>query len=102
MKIKLIQKTNYMFKGCISLIQIPKLPATKLISSCYNSMFYGCSQIKISTTQTSEYNNIYRIPMSGSGNNVSYCLDSMFTNTGGTFKGTPTINTTYYTSNEVI
>lgn len=43
------------------------------------------------TTQDDEYINSYPIPYSG-----------MFDNTGGTFTGTPTSNTTYYTSNTVV
>jgi hypothetical protein len=33
---------------------------------------------------------------------ASDALLGMFLNTGGTFVGTPTINTTYYTENRVI
>jgi hypothetical protein len=65
-------------------------------------MFSNCTNIKISQTQTSEYQTEYRIPTSGTGTDVNNALSNMFAGTGGTFKGTPTINTTYYTSNEVI
>ena len=34
-----------MFKGCISLITIPKLPAKALAHYCYSGMFYGCSSL---------------------------------------------------------
>lgn len=66
-------------------------------------MFKGCTKIKISTTRTSPYTNTYRIPYSGTG--VMFTSGSattnMFANTGGTFTGTPSLNTTYYTSNTV-
>jgi hypothetical protein len=65
-------------------------------------MFYGCSLIKLSTTQVDEYQTEYRIPFSGTGTTASNALGSMFANTGGTFTGTAIINTTYYTSNTVI
>lgn len=34
--------------------------------------------------------------MSGTGTTATYALEEMFTSTGGTFTGTPAINTTYY------
>jgi hypothetical protein len=65
-------------------------------------MFYGCTNIKISTTQTGDYQTAYRIPTSGTGTTASNALVNMFYGTGGTFAGTPSINTPYYTSNKVI
>ena len=90
---------NYMFMGCTNLTTIPNLPAITLTDYCYTGMFYGCSKIKLSTTQTGEYTQVYRIPTSGTGTTATSALDTMFNNTGGTFTGTPTINTTYYLSN---
>ena len=100
--------TNYcyynMFYGCTSLTTAPELPATTLADYCYQSMFGGCRKIKLSTTQTGEYQTAYRIPKSGTGTTANSALDFMFDSTGGTFKGTPVINTTYYlsTSNTVV
>lgn len=85
-----------MFFGCTSLTTAPALPATTLADYCYDSMFYGCASIKVSETQTGTYTQPYRIPTSGTGTTASDALISMFTGTGGTFTGTPTINTTYY------
>ena len=85
--------------GCTSLTQAPALPATTLASGCYDGMFYGCTGLKISTTYTGEYTQEYRIPTSGTGTTATDALTDMFTNTGGTFTGTPEINTTYYLSN---
>lgn len=92
----------YMFASCKSLAAIPELKATQLEKSCYNYMFSDCANIKISTTQTGEYQTEYRIPTSGIGIDATNALVNMFANTGGTFVGTPTINTTYYTSNTII
>ena len=92
----------YMFQGCTELTTVPDLPATTLAAYCYNNMFSGCAKIKLSTTQTGEYQTEYRIPKSGTGTNATNALDAMFANTGGTFTGTPEINTTYYTSNTVV
>lgn len=50
----------------------------------------------MSETQSGNYQTSFRIPASGSGTSGKYSLDNMFTNTGGTFTGTPDINTTYY------
>ena len=88
-----------MFQGCTSLTQVPALPAAMLMSSCYYNMFQGCTKIKLSSTQTGEYTIAYRIPSSGTGTIATNALFNMFTSTGGTFKGTPNINTTYYLSN---
>ena len=85
-----------MFYKCTSLTTAPSLPATTLATSCYNSMFYGCTKIKLSTTASGTYTKSYRIPKSGTGATASSALDNMFANTGGTFAGTPKINTTYY------
>ena len=93
---------QYMFSDCTSLTSAPALPATKLITFCYRNMFSGCTNIKLSTTQTGDYQTEYRIPKSGTGTTVTNAMMSMFTNTGGTFTGTPEINTTYYTSNTVV
>ena len=56
----------------------------------------------MSQTKTGTYQTAYRIPTSGTGTTATYALNNMFKNTGGTFTGTPTINTTYYTSNIVV
>ena len=90
-----------MFYNCSSLTQVPALPATEFWDGCYFNMFNGCTSIKLSSTKTGEYIQEYRIPVSGDGDigDLFNPLADMFTNTGGTFKGTPSINTTYYLSN---
>lgn len=93
---------NNMFYGCTSLTMLPALPATALAQYCYNNMFRNCTLIKISETQTGEYQNAYRIPTSGTGVVENDWNANMFTSTGGTFTSAPTINTTYYTSNAII
>ena len=88
----------HMFDGCTGL-ENPKLPdlkATTLANYCYSSMFYGCTTIKLSKNQTIEYNTPFRVPTTGTGTAETYSLSNMFTNTGGTFADTPSINTTYY------
>ncbi len=89
-----------MFRGCTSLTELPELPATSLTQYCYNGMFDGCSSIRISnvagTINGIKYSEEYRIPTEGDATNASYALQSMFAATGGRFKGTPNINTTYY------
>ena len=91
-----------MFYGCTSLTTVPELPATELVYSCYYTMFSGCTKFKLSATKTGEYQTAYRIPKSGTGTTATNALLNMFANTGGTFTGTPEINTTYYTSNTVV
>jgi len=101
-----ITKTDcygYMFQNCINLETLPSLPITGTLGTrCGQRMFKGCLKIKISSTQTGEYQTLYRIPPSGEATSGTNSLASMFIDSGGTFTGTPVVNTTYYTSNEVI
>lgn len=99
-----------MFAGCTSLNQLPNIPGTTgsasitLPSNCFQEMFKGCTNIKLSATQTGIYVNVYKYP-SGSysiSSRQSTSDKDMFTNTGGTFTGRPSSNTTYYTSNTVV
>ena len=87
-----------MFQMCTSLTQVPDLPATTLTEYCYSFMFSNCTGLKLSSTRTDEYTQEYRIPSSGNGVTANYALRGMFNDTGGTFTGTPEINTTYYLS----
>lgn len=92
-----------MFSGCTSLATLPQLPATTLANSCYDTMFSYCTSIKLSTTQTDEYQYEYRIPIVGTGTDAQgHGLTDMFVDTGGTFTGTPEINRTYYTTNQPV
>ena len=92
-----------MFYDCLLLETLPILPASTLADSCYSLMFGGCSKIKLSTTQTWEYQTPYRIPITWTGvDNVGSALSGMFTSTWWTFTWTPSINTTYYTSNTLV
>ena len=89
-----------MFGGCTSLTQVPALPAPNLVTRCYTYMFQGCTSLKLSSTKTGEYTVAYRIPTTGPGSAAGNDVEYMFTSTGGTFTGTPAINTTYYLSTD--
>ena len=89
-----------MFQGCTALTQAPALPATTLDIYCYAYMFKDCTGLKLSFTQTGEYSVAYRVPTTGTGTTAENALINMFSRTGGTFTGTPEINTTYYLSND--
>ena len=91
-----------MFVLCTNIETLPNLPATNLAGYCYMSMFNSCSKIKLSSTQTWEYQTPYRIPNEWTWTTASSRNDSMFAGTWWTFTWTPSINTTYYTSNQVI
>ena len=93
---------SFMFYRCTSLNTIPELPAKTLVSNCYYRMFSGCSSIKISDTKTGDYQSIFRIPLYGTGVNANSATEGMFLSSGGTFTGTPSINTLYYTSNIIV
>lgn len=92
----------YMFMNCTDLEVLPKLPAITLAKYCYNSMFYMCSKIKLSTTQTWVYQTLYRIPTTWTWTTATNALQNMFASTTWTFTWTPSINTTYYTSNTLV
>jgi hypothetical protein len=62
-------------------------------------MFEGCSALKVSTTKTGSYQYSWRIPTSGTGTEATDWNYRMLSSTGGTFKGNPSINTTYYVEN---
>lgn len=85
-----------MFTGCTHLTTVPALPATTLARSCYEGMFYNCGEIKVSATISGTYTKAFRIPKSGAGTTAADAMVNMFGATGGTFTGTPEINTTYY------
>ena len=87
-----------MFQGCTALAQAPALPATTLVDQCYYCMFYGCISLKLSSTQTGEYTQEYRISSSGEVATTLNALFNMFKSTGGTFTGTLEVNKTYYLS----
>ena len=89
-----------MFQGCTSLISAPELPATTLADFCYYRMFNGCYALKLSTTQTGEYNQAYRIPTTGDGTTAREALNNMFPDKGTTVTITPEINKTYYLSTD--
>ena len=91
-----------MFNGCTSLTAAPSLPATTLAANCYFRMFNGCTSIKLAISKSLEYDKEYRIPKSGDGVTATNAMRNMFNQTGGTFTGTPSINTTYYTSNTIV
>lgn len=93
---------NNMFRGCTNLDTLPELPALILKTYCYGGMFYWCTKIKISSTQTWAYQTEYRIPTTWTWTTASDALTNMFYGTWWTLTWTPTINTTYYTSNQVI
>lgn len=91
-----------MFQNCTSLQFLPALLANNLSSRCYAEMFKGCPYIKISTELADDTTKIYTIPIGGVGVEESEAMKDMFSETGGSFTGTPVINQIYYTSNDTI
>ena len=87
-------------RDCPELITIPALPALDMVNNCSYYMLNNDSKIKLSETQDGTYVNEYRIPITGTG--TGSVSSGMFEGTGGSFTSTPSINTTYYTANEII
>ena len=93
----------YLYGSCTNLETLPQIPIANLKTTEFVSCFNGCSKIKVSETQEGEYQTPYRIPTSGTGTDAAgNAVNGMFVSTGGTFTGTPSINTTYYTSNRLV
>lgn len=90
-----------MFQNCTQLITIPQLPNTDYsIEGICIEMFKGCTLLKISESQDDEYTIPYQISGTLDTTDLPRTpFSNMFQNTGGTFKGTPSLNTTYYLSN---
>lgn len=93
---------SQMFFGSTNMNSIPYLPATTLSNYCYNEMFTSCVSVKVSETQTWIYQTEYRIPKTGTGTTWTNSLNNMFSYTWWAFTWTPSINTTYYTSNTLV
>lgn len=91
-----------MFRECTNLTTIPALdvnPVIGLPAQCFRLMFSGCTSLKLSATQTSEYAQSYKPytwAISSSYTIADSALTSMFSSTGGTFTGTPEAGVTYY------
>lgn len=92
---------SYMFNNCVNLEKLPKLNIKYYLAM--SGMFNGCSKIKFSQTQSDEYQYVFKIPYTGTyqGSDPAQAF-SMITNTGGSYTGNITVDTVYYTSNEVI
>lgn len=90
------QNCDYMFQWCTSLIGVPKLTTSLLRISCFSYMFYKCSNIKLSTSQTWDYTQAYRVPRTWSATEQSDALYRMFYQTWWTRASSPTNWQTYY------
>lgn len=93
---------GYMFTNSSYITTIPELPAIELKNYCYRGMFQSCTWIKLSSTQTWDYTQAYRIPTTWTWTTATWWNNNMFSGTWWTFTSAPTINTTYYTSNTVV
>ena len=79
-----------MFQGCTSLTKAPTIHLTVIGASGCNNMFYGCTSLKVAE-DSGTGTLIYSFPADKDVN-----ASGMFTNTAGTFTGTPTAGHTYY------
>lgn len=91
-----------MFYGCTGLTRLAELATLTLKKNCYKQMYNGCTGIKVSETSGGIYQHPFRVPADGTGVDATDSMLDMLTNTGGTFTGTPTINTTYYTDQQPV
>ena len=93
-----------MFMNCTNLKQLPKLTTVTPFDYCYYQMFKGCTNIQLSTSKTGSYQISFKMPYGTSTTGYARLktLTDMFLDTGGTFVGTPNMNTTYYTTNTLV
>lgn len=89
-----------MFYGCSALTAPAVLFADNLADHCYSEMYAYCSRIRMGAAGV--YGFTYRIPYTGTATEKQGALTMMFTGTGGTFTGTPSINTTYSCQTEPV
>ena len=84
---------------------LPKLPAISVGEYGYGYMFKS-TNIKLSLTQTGEYQYPFRVPAEGNGVFQNYALYNMVKDTKGTYAGhaggTLLGNTTYYTDKPLV
>lgn len=97
---------NYCYRGmfynCYSLETIPSLNISYLTAYCCQNMFNNCTKLKVSEASNDEYQNAL-LPIAHTSETIpNQALTGMYANTGGTFTGTPELNTIYYTSNQVV
>lgn len=87
-----------MYSGCVSLVRPDnKITTGELPALCYAEMYSGCRNIRLSTTKTDMYSIEYKIPLNGTATDPDgNAVAQMFSNTGGSFTGTPELNTKYY------
>jgi len=83
--------------GCTALTEFPVLRQKTFGRGSCIMMCSGCTSLKLSASRTGDYQIAYRVPESGMGIDGGSALSYMFGSTGGTFVGTPSMNTTYYT-----
>ena len=81
-----------MFQGCTSLTTAPELPATTLVSNCYNNMFQGCTNLNyikamFTSVPSSSYTSNWVSGVSSTGTFVKNSA-ATWTNTG--VNGIPT------------
>ena len=80
---------------------INDLPATTMAQTCYRDMYAYCTKINLWNDDTSPHSTPYRLPSNGTGTTAVYWNNSMFVGTQGNVV-TPDIDTTYYTSNQIV
>lgn len=87
---------SYLFRDCTSLKSLPILSATSVADFGYYNMFAGCTGIEIydSAPDATWSSVAWSLPANVTGGSIWYY--DMFKDTGGSFTGNPTADTTYY------
>lgn len=92
------------FRNCTALRAIPRFHGNIMGFWTFWSAFNGCTSLKVSETRTNECRYLYPIPAEGyiAPNTDPAALSDFFTNTSGSFTGTPDFNKCYYVNLPVI
>ncbi len=87
---------SYLFRDCTSLRSLPILSSTSVADFGYYNMFAGCAGIEIydSAPDATWSSVAWSLPANVTGGSIWYY--DMFKDTGGSFTGNPTVDTTYY------
>lgn len=69
---------EHMFYGCTAITKTPELPATEVKSSCYRNMFYNCNSLNYIKLLMKNYNNINNFNLIDNDNNMEFFNDLVY------------------------
>lgn len=89
-----------MYSFCSALVTLPKLYSLNTLSNAYLAIFNNCTSISMRVAPDETHQIEYRVPFEGSG--TGSIQGDLFYGTDSDLPSQTRINTTYYTSNELV